>query len=290
MEHRIQVLSVKTNLKDKTIILKCSSDIDEDTVTPDSVCLALPSSAKMIPITLSCDRRSIIVSVIPEIQVGADYRLATTTDIEDVVGDKLEPLKALKVVFESAVTTSVKIISPITFEAIEQGQEVNIAWQEEGKPEDFCYKYELQIATDSGFFNIVLHNMIECEPTIPPSFSTILPAEQYYVRIRAVKDDDYGQWSKAVTFTVPKEKPAPVPNPQPEPKPRPGIPEIVDYTKDDTPVVFTPEEETPTETIIANLVSDTRVNCDELPQTFEFVFDGAINIDQATVTIKRRDS
>lgn len=283
MEHRIQVLSVKTSLKDKTIILTCSADIDEDTVTPDSICLALPSSAEIIPIKLECDRRKIIATVVPDILVNADYRLTTTKDIESVVGESLEPLKALRVVFESAVVTDVKIVSPANFETLD-GETV-FEWQENGEEKDLCHKYQLQLATDTGFFNISMDTVIEGEN----SLKTTLNTGQYFVRIRAIKDDDYGKWSKVITFTIPEEKPEPVPNPQPEPKTRPGIPEIVDYTKGDEPVIHGQEkEELPPATA---LISDRRVNIDdELPETFEFVFDGAINIDQATVVIKRRDS
>lgn len=283
MEHRIQVLSVRTSLKNKTITLTCSADIDEDTVTPDTVCLALPSSAEIVPIKLECDRRKIIVTIIPEILINTDYRLTTTKEIESIVGESLEPLKALKVVFESAVVTDVQVISPVNFETTEE--ETELKWQETGKEEDLCNRYQIQIATDNGFFNVSVDNIIDGED----SFKVTLPANQYFVRIRAIKEPDYGKWSPIVTFTVPKEKPLPVPNPQPEPKSRPGIPEIVDYTKDDEPIIHGQEKEKLQPATM--LTSDKMVYIDdELPQTFEFVFDGAVNIDQATVVIKRRDS
>ena len=281
MEHRIQVLSVRTSLKDKTITLTCSADIDEDTVTPDNICLALPSSSTTIPIKIRCDRRKIIVSVVPEIQVNAEYRITTTTDIESVVGEELEPLKALKVVFESAVVTDVKIVSPKNFETIDG--EISLEWQEIGAKKDLCAKYQLQIASDNGFFNIAIDNIITGS-----TYKTTLEAGQYYVRARAIKDEDYGKWSSTITFTIPSLKEEPVPNPQPGPKPRPGIPEIIDYTKKDSP---TAHEDKTVKKPAASLLSDTKVVYDDdLPETFEFVFDGVVNIDQATVVIKRRDS
>ena len=287
MEHRIQVVSIKSSLKDKTIILTCSADIDEDTVTPDNVCLALPSLGQVVPISLRCDRRKIIISIIPDIRVNDKYRLSTSKGIESVVGEPLEILKAMLVVFESAVVTDVKITAPTAFETVAEG-EITFAWTEVGAEKDLCNEYEMQVATDSGFFNIVLQKSI----VETFSFTTTLEPAQYFVRMRAVKGSDTGKWSKAVTFTVPKEKPLPVPNPQPEPKTRPGIPEIVDYTKDDKPIVYgQEEEEPPTDAIIINLLSDTVAKYDdEAPEAFEFVFDGAVNIDQATVVIKRRDS
>lgn len=281
MEHRIQVLSVRTSLKDKTITLTCSADIDEDTVTPDSVCLALPSSGTTIPIKLQCDRRKIIASIVPEIQVNAEYRITTTTDIESVVGEVLEPLKALKVIFESAVVTEVKIVSPKNFETIDG--EISLEWQEIGAEKDLCAKYQLQIASDNGFFNIVLDNIVT-----DSTYKTTLEAGQYYIRARAIKDEDYGKWSSTITFTIPSPKEEPVPNPQPEPKPRPGIPEIIDYAKKDGSTVH---EDKTVEKPAASLLSDTKVTCDDdLPEIFEFVFDGVVNIDQSTVVIKRRDS
>jgi hypothetical protein len=281
MEHRFQVLSVRAVLKTRTITLTCSADVDEDTVTSDSLYLMHCSTRKIAPVSSEVDRRQIILTLIREPEVNQEYSLVISNEIESIVGDKLDALTSLKIVFDSAVITDVEIAAPANFASYDKAPAIKL--QEVGKEEDLVHHYQLQIATDNAFVNIAVDTKIDDTSDFTPSLSA---AGQYFVRARAIKDDDYGAWSKVSTFTIAAPAPEPVPNPQPEEKPRPGIPEIIDYTK--TEVI---QEEPVTEEKLPHLISDKRIVFDdEVPEALEISFDMPINLENATIIVKRRDS
>ena len=289
MEHKIQVLSVRASLKDRTITLTCSSDIDEETVSAETIYLSRRSLESIIPLSYECDRKKIILTMeFPPI-VNEEYSLAVKDGVLSIVGEPLEPISGLKIVFESSVITTVNIIKPENFTVV--GNVVDLVWTEDGPEDKKCRSYQLQVGKEKSFYNIVVESMLDrtdAGATLTASIN-IKEAGQYFVRMRAVKDGEYGQWSSVITFTIPGEKPEPVPNPQPEEKPRPAMPQIIDLVKKDDSPSSDAKEDAPA--VTARPLTPKMVICDdEVPEKFEVSFSAPVSIDSASFTIKRRES
>jgi hypothetical protein len=281
MEHKFQVLSVRAVLKTRTITITCSADVDEDTITADSLYLMHCSTRKIVPMSSEVDRRQIILTLVQEPAANQEYSLVIANTIESIVGDKLDALTSLKITFDSAVITDVAIKEPADFSSYDKAP--LIVFEEIGEEENLTKNYQLQIATDNSFCNIDVDTKLGVTEFTP----ILSDPGQYFVRIRAVKGEDYGTWSKINTFLISEPAPEPVPNPQPEEKPRPGIPgmpEIVDYTKEE-------KKDQAEDKITPHLIMEKRINCnDEVPEAFEINFDMPVNIDNATIVVKRRNS
>lgn len=290
MEHRIQVLSVRTNLKNRTITLTCSSDIDEDTVSAETIYLSRHSSEGIVPLIYECDQHQIIMTLDVAPVVNEEYNLVVTKGVESIVGEPLEPVKDLKIVFESEVVTSVNIISPDNFATVKN--DIDISWSEIGDEDKKTNIYQLQIGTEKSFFNIIVDSILD--RTTNTDLKTTINIQkpgQYFMRMRAIKDDDYGVWSKVQTFTIPGAEQEPVPNPQPEEKERPSLPQITDLTKKDSKTEKQKDSDLEENVSTAQLITDEKLFYDdEVPESFELEFDIPINIDNASFTIKRRDS
>jgi lysyl endopeptidase len=70
-------------------------------------------------------------------------------------------------------------------------------------PVDLASTYEVQVATDVGFTDIVFSEVTsQTEATVSPSLS---PSTQYFVRVRASNDCDSGDWSAISNFTTANE-------------------------------------------------------------------------------------
>lgn len=289
MEHRIQVLSVRTSLKNRTITLSCSSDIDEDTVSAETVYLSHYASGSIVPLTYECNRRKIILTMDKPPVINDVYVLVVTNGVQSIVGEPMEPVKEQKVVFESSIVTDVTITKPDNFSIV--GNSIDFAWTENGPEEKKCHIYQLQIGLEKSFYNIVADTTFDrtaADAQLTASIS-LDEANQYFARMRVIKGAEYGTWSQVITFTIPGEKPEPVPNPQPEEKPRPSVPQIIDLTKKDEPAKADPVAEEP-KTAVKLLTDEKVLIDDETPTVFEIEFSAPVNIDGASIIVKRRDS
>nr|DAK26692.1 MAG TPA: hypothetical protein [Caudoviricetes sp.] len=282
MEHRFQLITIKSSLKDKLIHLHFSLDLDEETVT-DNVYLMQERPRKIVPCEVVVDGKSIDVKLtdwpIPNIK----YSLVLEPGrILSITEDKLENILPIHVEFKSEVTSEIEIISPINFEEITG--DVKVVWKEVGIHP--TQKYYIEVSTENTFYNLISNAVIDktIHPNAENKYTAELPSiktpGQYYIRVRAENEHEYGRWSKVVSIVLPKEKIV-VPNPQPkEEKEKPKRPEIIDLTKGPKK---TEEKSSITETekqIVYN---------DNIPAFFDIVFLSPISIDGATVKVERRE-
>nr|DAP54852.1 MAG TPA: hypothetical protein [Caudoviricetes sp.] len=287
MEQHFQLLSISHSLKDKLIHLTFSLDIDEESVV-DNIYLMQEKPRKIVPCKVIVDGRNIDVKLndwpIPNIQYSL---IIEPGKILSITEDKLEYLLPAHVEFKSEVTSEIKIISPSNFEEITDG--LKVRWKEIGV--NPTLRYYVEISTENTFYNIVFNTVVDktIQPCVENEYTVELPTiktpGQYYIRIRAENEKEYGRWSKIISVVLPKEKTV-VPNPQPEDKEKPKGPEILDLTKEPEKKKATPA--LPEKPSIVETEKHV-VYKDDLPSSFDISFTVPVSIEEATVRIERRE-
>lgn len=281
MEQKFQLLSVKPILKDKLIHLIFSLDLDEDTI-PDNVYLMQEKPRRHVSCETVVSGRTLDLRLKEWPVPNSTYSLIIEPGkIFSITENPLEDFLPIHFSFKSEVTSTVKIISPTNFEEITG--DLKVTWQESGA--NPTLKYYVEVATENIFQNLVFKTAID--KTINPDadnkytfvLSSITEPGQYFIRVRAENNKEYGKWSEVISIVLPKEKTV-VPNPQPEEKEKPKGPEILDLTKQ--------ENKKPLEPSIVETAKKV-IYQDELPKSFDIVFSIPVNIEDAKVKIERRE-
>lgn len=282
MEQRFQLLDVKHSLKDKLIRLTFSLDLDEETI-PENIYLMQERPRKIVPCEIVPDGKLVDVKLrdwpIPNIR----YSLVIEPGrILSITEDKLDHILPIHVEFKSEVTSEIKILSPSNFE--ELSGDLKVTWQEIGV--NPTQKYYLEVSTENVFYNLLTHAIIDktIHPEAENKYTAELPSiklpGQYFIRIRAENEKEYGKWSKVISVVIPKEK-LNIPNPQPEDKAKPKGPEILDLTK-------TTPKESPSDKPSA-VETAKQIVYEDIPSSFDISFSVPISIDNAVVKIERRE-
>ena len=277
-EYVAQLLSAVSDLKKKTIELSFSLDVDEDTVNGDTIYLLHYKTQGIVPLSYKVDEKKVIDTVKSDIHPNEKYYLSITNELKTITDDPFEPVKGLTVTFNGSVVSNVEIVSPKDFEAIDG--DILIRWHESG--EKLEHMYELEIAGDNAFGNIVYHTTVPSTNEIAQyKVPALKEYGQYYIRIRAISSEDNGAWSRIATFTYQDpEADKKVPNPQPEPEPT-----IIDH-------VSKPEEPKTEDPVVSTLPKYTGESYvkyeEETPTVFTLDFDQPIDITDAIVTVKRK--
>ena len=282
MEQRFQLLEIRRSLKEKLIRLTFSLDIDEETV-PENIYLMQERPRKIVPCEIIPNGRIIDVKLkdwpIPNIR----YSLVIEPErLLSITEDKLEHMLPIHIEFKSEVTSEIKILSPTNFEEITG--DLKVVWQEIGV--NPTQKYYLEVSTENVFYNLLTHAVIDktIQPEAENKYMAELPSiklpGQYFIRIRAENEKEYGKWSKVISVVIPKEK-VEIPNPQPEDKAKPKGPEILDLTK------TTPKEPVPEKPSIVETAK--QIVYEDLPFSFDISFSVPISIDNATIKVERRE-
>lgn len=277
-EYVAQLLSAVSDLKKKTIELSFSLDVDEDTVNGDTIYLLHYKTQGIVPLSYEVDEKKVIATVKSDIHPNEKYYLSITNELKTITDDPFEPVKGLTVTFNGSVVSNVEIVSPKDFEAIDG--DILIRWHESG--EKLEHMYELEIAGDNAFGNIVYHTTVPSTNEIAQyKVPALKEYGQYYIRIRAISSEDNGSWSRIATFTYrDPEADKKVPNPQPEPEPT-----IIDHVSKPEK----PKTEDPVVSTLPKYTGESYVKYEEeTPTVFTLDFDQPIDITDAIVTVKRK--
>ena len=239
---------IESSLKDQSIYIRCTADVDEESVTEDSVYLLHRSensrSKTIAPIDIFVDGHVIQLKLKDWATPGEEYVLVVQNTICGIVDDptyKLETSILRNIKFDSEVTSEVNVISPVDFASV--SSPIKISWKETG--EQLEGSFYMEVATENAFYNIIRKVFISAEElegafnngTYTLEYAQLEEPRQYYIRIRAQRQDgEYGRWSKVRTFVSQEEsKPddiAPVPSEPDDNNQKPGIelPDIEDLT------------------------------------------------------------
>ena len=116
-------------------------------------------------------------------------------NVKDLEGNTLDKSLFRNIVFTSSVTSDIILGRPSNFEVI---SEQVFSWEEKGS--DIINSYRLQVSTDTAFHNLNVDISIKDRSDI--TLGSPLDPGQYYYRVRAEQDDQFGTWSETRTFLV----------------------------------------------------------------------------------------
>ncbi len=259
MYQEFSIIKISTSLIEKKIEINFSLDVDEDTATLDTLILVEKETSKIVDTNISVSRNVVQLELVNWPTPNKEYMIKIQKGITSIVDDILPDSLQRSLVFKSEITSVVEVQSPADHEEID---ELSISWNEKQvRPsENLVHSYYLEISTDNAFYNVVKKTEVVDKNKI--TLSSISNG-QYYLRVRAQKDKQYGQWSDVVTFIVSENS-------------KPSEP-IYDDEDNEDPVF---EEDLRTITVPVN---------GETPESFLFEFDDEIDTDsiQDIVIIRR---
>lgn len=198
MHQDFSVVSIHTRLLDKSITIELNLDVDSDSVKQGVLVLSEKEANKITSFDIEAKGRLIKLSLTDWPVPNKEYLLKIQKGITSIVGDILPDSLMRSLVFRSEITSEVAVLSPSNHEEIE---EVNLSWVENLKDGfgSLVNSYYLEISTENIFYNIIKSTNVYGNSSI--SMGDIPPG-QYFLRIRAQKDSQYGQWSDVISFII----------------------------------------------------------------------------------------
>ena len=256
MYQKFDILGINTSLKDKKVYIECTLDVDETSVTPDTITLVAKGTNRLMDTNFAVNGRIIELDLRQWPEPNVEYMIVVQTGVKSITDEPLSTALKRLIIFKSEVMSSVVIVSPSDHEEISA---ITMAWKE--KPINnmpAINSYYLEIASENAFYNLVLSTNVfeKNEITL-----TSITAGQYYARVRAQDGDDYGPWSDVVTFLVKEDSPV-------VPTPTPGVDEPI-YSQE-LEILSVPKN-------------------GETPSTFLIEFDEDIDMDGIEITVTRRN-
>ena len=230
MYQRFTVDKFLLHAKQNEIVLTFTLDVDEDTINNGSIYIT-ESKVGMQPILLSsedaeysADGRMVTIHY-SELSVNSAYEIHATKKVESIMGDALEVEFVKEFVIPSSVDSTVTILSPADYEAVDDL--VLRLEEKEGPSKKLFGKFHIQVASDVNFLDVIMDTSIDGKTEA--TFSSLKDANQYFLRARAYDGDDQGNWSAPVTFTRKKNLTPPNGGVKPEPEePDDDFPKIVE--------------------------------------------------------------
>ncbi len=257
MYQKFDVASISAFLKERTVVIETTMDVDAGTVNTDTVFFANADDSRLLAYDLVVDKRTIKIQLKDWPAPNKEHLLIIRQEIMSVSELSLSATYRRQLTFPSSITTTALITAPSNHERIE---ELSIAWLvQAGENSAPVSSYYLEIASEPAFYNLIktteVYGVDRASITL-----TDVPEGQYFVRIRAQGTEDYGPWSEPVSFLYQTS--------------------ATDNSYDDAPIVID-------ETLS---VAAVRTEERETPALFRFTFSKPINLESITgLTVVRRD-
>lgn len=242
MHQDFRITAIDTDLQKKAIIVESTFDIDPETVNNSNFVLMDRLTRNEVELDFKVDGKTIIASLLAWPTPNVDYILRIEK-LTNVLGEELSTGVRRKIQFESEIVSKVKVTFPANNEVID---DLKVAWDEVADEEHKIGSFYVEVSTENAFHNIIKKTMIGGRHEID---LLDVPKGQYYVRVRAQKDDQYGEWSEVITFLIGENPSAP------EPIYNPTEPDEVPIEDDvifegDLEIVSTPETGTTPSSIL----------------------------------------
>lgn len=193
------VIAVEASLKDQSIYVTFNKEIDSDSLNYQNIILAsnnlVTSPLAAYNIVLGKDLKTLRLQFVDSPIVNQPYILVLQDKIRDLEGSNLDKSLFRNVIFESSITSDIKINSPANFEVVTSQ---TFSWTEIG--DNLVNSYRLQVSTDTGFHNLEVNTLIKDQMSV--TLGAPLKSGQYFYRVRAEQDDMFGLWSETYTFLI----------------------------------------------------------------------------------------
>lgn len=196
MLQKFEVVDIDTDLFHRKLKITLSLAPDEETVKKDTIYIGEEDTGRVLDFNIVVNNKVIELDLLEWPKPNVNYNLFIQKGIMSIAEDELDAALRRKLVFESTITSKIDIISPNDNEKLKS---LDIVWEEVVR-EAGAQKtgaYYIEISSDTGFYKIEKTSRVALKQNIS---LTDLPTGQYFMRIRAQKDDMYGVWSDVVTF------------------------------------------------------------------------------------------
>lgn len=266
------VIAVETSLKDQSVFVTFNKEVNSDTLNYQNIIVALngqvTSPLASYDIILGKDLKTLQLKFVNGIMVNQPYIVILQDKISDLGGSTLDKSLFRNVIFNSSVTSTVRLDSPANFEVV---QEQKFSWTELG--DNPVNSFRVQVSTDTGFHNLETDIVVKDQTSV--AVGTQLKTGQYFFRVRAEQDNEsYGVWSDIRSFLL-----------QPDNSP-------------DSSVVDITQSNDTEEVIVEDFVRDIRDDSLKIeqipingvtPDSFSFLFSDNIDATDITISVIRSD-
>lgn len=197
MVQDFRVSTIDVNLKNKSVVITCSMDVNPDTVNDANVQLFSKASRNVMEYVPKLNGKILTLELIDWPEPNFDY-VIVVQNLKSVLGDDLVSGVRRKIIFESSICSKLEITYPAYDEVI---TDLKVAWEEilASDEHEYINSYYVEISTDNSFYHIV--KKVEVVDRDEIDLSELLNG-QYYVRGRVQKDNEYGSWGEIVTFII----------------------------------------------------------------------------------------
>jgi len=192
------IVGIQTSLMEKKISIEFSLDVNADTATRDRLLLVNKETGQMPNYTIDITRKVITLELVEWPIPNTEYLLKVQKGITSIVDDELPDSLQRGIVFKSEITSLIEVLTPGDHEKL---SELFLSWKEVpvDASENLVNSYCVEVAKENVFYSTVKQSYIHDKQEVA---FTDLPAGQYYARVRAQKDGEYGRWSDIVTFII----------------------------------------------------------------------------------------
>lgn len=207
-EYDFTALSVRASLKEQSIFVDFSLDIDEDTISAEKIYLLNQDTQSIAPIKIIVDGRTLQLKLLDWAVPNSKYTLIIESGIGSISEEVIDVSLLKDVTFESEVVSEITLINPYNYQIYRDT--IKLVWNEVTAGSR-VNSYYVEIADDVGFHNVVIKTFIDLNGDVSDKIddvykykTSLAPLKeygQYYIRLRAQDTNDaYGKWSDVITF------------------------------------------------------------------------------------------
>jgi hypothetical protein len=196
MYQKFDILGINTSLTDKKVYIECTLDVEEATATRDAITLTERTTSRVIDYDIAVNGTIIELTLKDWPVPNLEHLLVVQTGVKSVTDEPLEAALKRLIIFPSEVTSTAIITSPSNYEEINA---LSLTWIEKQADANMglVNSYYVEVATENAFYNVVRATTVYGKNDIG---LTGIPDGQYFVRVRVQDGDQYGRWSKTITF------------------------------------------------------------------------------------------
>lgn len=209
MYQDFRILAIDADIKKKSVTIECNFDVDPESIAE----IGLLDKLSRNDVDFRSEVKGKVVSlVLTDWPSPNSEYVISIQKLKTMFGDELASGVRRKIIFKSSICSTVRITYPAYDEVI---TDLRAAWTEilADPSHASVDSHYVEISTEIGFHNI--RKKVEIVGRTELDL-TELPNGQYYIRVRAQKDGEYGTWSEVITFVVGDSpaKPGPIFDPQ----------------------------------------------------------------------------
>lgn len=196
MYRQFDLSSITTNLILKQIAIEMTAGIDPKSISGEDLRVFDCTANNYVTFAYAVAGSNLTLTLNDYPRSNSRY-IVILQEITNIVGEKLARGIHHSIVFKSAINTKVKIISPVFSEKITDLNLILDEYLAEGETGELVNSFCVEIALDNLFQNIIKTISL----TSSQAHIDIAPG-QYYIRVRAQTDFEYGRWSDVSTFVI----------------------------------------------------------------------------------------